>query len=104
MTFLTIFTSPKPFTDPHIATIQRNAIRSWQSLGEEVEVLLIGEEPGIAEAAVDLAKQRELSGMAREYLRRVPGSPPWRFDVVSIYQEEGAATDITLFRNAFLIS
>jgi hypothetical protein len=51
MPFLTIFSAPKPFTDPHIATIQRNAIRSWCSLGDEVEVFLVGDEPGLAEAA-----------------------------------------------------
>jgi hypothetical protein len=51
MPFLTLFSAPKPFTDPHINTIQRNAIRSWRCLGDDVEVLLIGEEPGMAEAA-----------------------------------------------------
>ncbi len=53
MTLLTIFTAPKPFTNPHIATIQRNAIRSWTALGPEVEALLVGEEDGIAEAAAE---------------------------------------------------
>ncbi len=53
MTFLTLFSAPKPFTDPHIATIQRNAIRSWTLL-PEVEVLLLGEETGLAEAAREL--------------------------------------------------
>jgi hypothetical protein len=48
---LTIFSAPKPFTNPHINTIQRNAIQSWLHLGAEVEVLLIGEETGLAEAA-----------------------------------------------------
>ena len=51
---LTIFTAPKPFTNPHIDLIQRNAIRSWVALGPEVEVLLIGEEEGLAEAAREL--------------------------------------------------
>jgi hypothetical protein len=54
MTELIIFTAPKPFTDPHIAVIQRNAIRSWQQLGAGVQVLLIGEEDGLAQAAEDL--------------------------------------------------
>ena len=57
MTFLTIFTAPKPFTDPHIDTIQRNAIRSWLHLGEDVEVLLVGEEQGLAEVAVEYGVQ-----------------------------------------------
>jgi hypothetical protein len=52
MPFLTIFTAPKAFTDPHIATIQHNAIRSWMSAGAgDVQVLVIGEEAGLAEAA-----------------------------------------------------
>lgn len=50
MPLLTLFTAPKPFTDPHIATIQRNALRSWLLL-PEVEVLLLGDEPGLAEVA-----------------------------------------------------
>jgi hypothetical protein len=54
VTTLTIFTVPKPFFNPHIATIQRNAIQSWLHLGEEVEVLLIGQEPGLTELATEL--------------------------------------------------
>jgi hypothetical protein len=52
-TLLTIFTAPKPFIHPHISLIQRNAIRSWHHLGEQVNVLLIGDEPGTAEFAAD---------------------------------------------------
>jgi hypothetical protein len=51
MTFLTVFTAPKPFTNPHINNIQRNAIQSWIHLGSEVEVLLMGNEQGMAEVA-----------------------------------------------------
>lgn len=51
---LTIFTAPKPFTNPHIATIQRNAIRSWLALGQQVEVILVGDEDGIAEVVEEL--------------------------------------------------
>lgn len=54
MTQLTLFTAPKPFTNPHIALIQRNAIRSWLQLGSEVEVLLLGDEEGMAEEASKL--------------------------------------------------
>ena len=62
-----------------------------------------------AESAVDGEKQRELAGMAREYLRRIPGAPATRFDVVSIYVADageggGAAPQITLFRNAFAVA
>jgi hypothetical protein len=51
MSFLTVFTAPKPFTNPHIAAIQRNAIQSWLHLGDDVTVLLIGEEDGLGEVA-----------------------------------------------------
>src|SRR5512134_2760194 len=50
MSLITIFSAPKPFTDPHMATIQRNAIKSWTLL-PDVEVILLGEEVGLAEAA-----------------------------------------------------
>ena len=53
MALLTIFSAPKSFTNPHIATIQRNAIQSWLHLGPEVTVLLVGEEAGLAEVAAE---------------------------------------------------
>ncbi len=53
MSLITLFSAPKPFTDPHIAMIQRNAIRSWTLL-PNVDVLLLGEETGLAEAAKEL--------------------------------------------------
>ena len=53
MTFLTVFSAPKPFTNPHIDTIQRNAIQSWQHLGPDVEAYLVGHEDGMAEVAVE---------------------------------------------------
>lgn len=54
MAQITLFTAPKPFTNPHIATIQQNALRNWQQLGPQVEVLVIGDEPGLASAANEL--------------------------------------------------
>lgn len=51
MAEMMIFSAPKPFTNPHIAVIQRNAIRSWVALGANVRVVLVGEEEGLAEAA-----------------------------------------------------
>jgi hypothetical protein len=50
MAFLTIFTAPKPFTNPHIAVIQSNAVQAWKLLAD-AEVILIGDEAGIPEAA-----------------------------------------------------
>ena len=53
MPLITLFSAPKPFTDPHIALIQRNAIQSWTLL-PDVEILLLGEETGLAEAAHEM--------------------------------------------------
>src|SRR5512135_780801 len=50
MSLITMFSAPKPFTDPRISTIQNNAIASWTRL-KDVEVLLLGEEHGLEEAA-----------------------------------------------------
>lgn len=49
MAQLTIFATPKPFTDSHIDLIQQNAIGSWLQLGEDVEVVLVGDEEGYSE-------------------------------------------------------
>ena len=53
MSLITIFSAPKPFIDPHIAIIQRNALQSWLHLGDQVDVLLVGDEPGLAETAAE---------------------------------------------------
>ncbi|MCB0100764.1 MAG: hypothetical protein H6635_11720 [Anaerolineales bacterium] len=53
MSLITLFSAPKPFTNSHIAMIQRNAIKSWTLL-PDVEVILLGEETGLAEAAKEL--------------------------------------------------
>ena len=52
---LAIFTAPKSFSNPHIRTIQRNAIRSWKALGDAVEIWLVGDEEGVAETAAEFA-------------------------------------------------
>jgi hypothetical protein len=49
MSLLTLFSAPKPFTDPSIELIQRNAIASWARL-PDVDVFLIGDEEGVADA------------------------------------------------------
>ncbi len=51
---LTIFATPKPF-EGKSAWIQRNAIRSWTLLRPACEVILMGDEPGIAGVAAELA-------------------------------------------------
>ncbi len=51
---VTFFTAPKPFTNSHINIIQRNAVRSWKNLGDSIQIFLMGNDAGIAEAAKDL--------------------------------------------------
>jgi len=54
-----------------------------------------------AESAVDFEKQRDLSKVARSFLRKTHSDPPCRFDIVSVYLEPGCDPDIVLFKNAF---
>jgi putative endonuclease len=56
-----------------------------------------------AEAAVDRHKRREVAQVARQYLRRLPPSCQWRFDIVSVYYEGlRSRPQIEVFRNASL--
>lgn len=55
------------------------------------------------EAAVDRHKRREVAAVARDYLRRMPPSCQWRFDVVSVYYDRSASQpQIEIFRNSSL--
>lgn len=54
-----------------------------------------------AEAAVHRDKMRELAGMAKLFLRRLPAGTRFRFDVVSVYLAEGDDPEVTLFKDAF---
>jgi hypothetical protein len=67
MTRLTLFTLPKGFVEPHIAMIQRNALESWRQLGPDVEVLLMGDDPGVAEAAAEFGMTHVGSPATSEY-------------------------------------
>jgi putative endonuclease len=55
-----------------------------------------------AESAVDDEKSRMLCRMARQYLQALPAVPDQvRFDVLSIYFENGQPAEFELFRGAF---
>ncbi len=57
-----------------------------------------------AEAAVDHDKQRDLSSVARDFLRRLPPCQ-WRFDVLAVYYEaQSSHPSFELFQNAFSVS
>jgi putative endonuclease len=56
-----------------------------------------------AEAAVDRHKRREIAEVAREYLRPLPPSCQWRFDIVTVYYEHQMnRAQIEVFRNSSL--
>ena len=56
-----------------------------------------------AEAAVDREKRRKLLAVARECLRHLPSSCPWRLDVISVnYDRQSRRPQIELFRNVSL--
>ena len=58
-----------------------------------------------AEAAVGPEKRRELVYVAREYLRRLPPSCQWRFDVLTVYYDRHSRQpQFELFQNAFQMS
>ena len=95
MSLITLFSAPKPFTDPHIATIQRNAIKSWTLL-PDVEVILLGEETGLAEAASGLGV-KHISNVARN----ANGTPL----ISSMFQlaRESSNSDLLCIINADII-
>ncbi len=95
MPLITFFSAPKPFTNPHIAMIQRNAIRSWTLL-PDVEVILLGEEDGLAEAA------EELGVMHIPHVTRNESGTPL---ISSMFQlaRENAHSDLLCIINADMI-
>ncbi len=95
MPLITLFSAPKPFTDPHIAMIQRNAIKSWTLL-PDVEVILLGEETGLAEAARELGVKQ-----IKNVARNESGTPL----ISSMFQlaRENSSSDLLCIINADMI-
>ncbi|NMB53729.1 MAG: glycosyltransferase family 2 protein [Leptolinea sp.] len=91
---ISIFTAPKPFTNPHIAIIQRNAIRSWKAIG--ADVILVGDEEGIAEAARDLDVRHEPCVVHNTY-----GTP--KIDSIFELGRKAATGDLLAYINADII-
>ncbi len=61
---ITIFTVPKPFIDEHIKIIQKNAISSWLKLEPKCEIILVGDEKGVAETALEFGV-KHLAGIKK---------------------------------------
>ncbi len=93
---ITIFAAPKPFVDSHIATIQRNAIRSWLALGPQVEVLLVGDEAGIARVA------RELGVKHLGAVERNPKGTPLISAIFALAQQ-AAVYPVSVYANSDII-
>ncbi|OGR98582.1 MAG: hypothetical protein A2V88_07695 [Elusimicrobia bacterium RBG_16_66_12] len=92
---ITLFSIPKPFRH-HIGLIQRNAVESWVRLGPTVQVILMGDEDGVAEIAAANGVQH-IAGIERNEF----GTPLVR----SIFgrAEEAARHDLLCYANADII-
>jgi hypothetical protein len=92
---VSLFAIPKPF-EGHVGAIQMNAVRSWVALRPRCEIILLGDEPGTAEAAArwDLRYLPEVA-------RNERGTPLLH----SVFEqaERAAAHDILCYVNADII-
>jgi hypothetical protein len=55
---ITLFTTAKPFLG-HSGIIQRNALQSWKRLHSDVEIILFGDEEGVAEVCAEFGLRHE---------------------------------------------
>jgi hypothetical protein len=92
---ITLFTVPKPMEGEFIR-IQENAVGSWRILGPEVEILLLGEESGVA----DLAKRMGVRHLP-DVVRNEYGTP--RIDDIFRIGQQAAAEPILCYINADII-
>jgi hypothetical protein len=92
---LTIFSPPKPFQG-RIDVIQRNAIESWVALGDEVEVMLVGDELGLADVAAEYGL-----GHIEDVARNKYGTP--LLDDIFSKVRRAAANDLLCYVNADII-
>ncbi|MEX2288094.1 MAG: hypothetical protein WD648_13450 [Planctomycetaceae bacterium] len=92
---LTVFTAPKPF-EGHVGVIQRNAIRSWQLLDRDCEVILFGNEAGTAEVARELSLRHVPDVARNEY-----GTP--RLDDLFAQAEQQSQHSLLCYANSDII-
>lgn len=92
---LTVFTVPKPFV-ARIGEIQRRALASWIALAPDVQVLVLGDEQGAAEAARD-AGAEHLPDLARTE----HGTP--RLDAAFAAADAAARHRLRCFVNADIV-
>jgi hypothetical protein len=92
---VTIFTTCKPFQG-RFRTIQRNALRSWKSLGPECETIIFGAEPGVREHCAEFGF-RHIPNVTRSEF----GTP--LLNGLFEGAETQASTDLLVFVNADII-
>jgi hypothetical protein len=92
---LTIFSIPKAFTD-FIERIQINAIKSWLQLEPSCEVILFGDDPGVADTAKSLGVKHIPSIAKNEFGTPLLSSA---FDVA----QELAQNDTLMYVNSDII-
>lgn len=96
MSLITIFITPKGFDREHITLIQRNAIRSWKALGSDVDILLIGDDPGVEENAKALGVRH-----IRDVKRNASGTP--MLDDIFRLARENSDSPLLAYVNADII-
>jgi hypothetical protein len=91
---ITFFSTPKAF-EGHIGIIQRNAIRSWMAIKPQPEIILLGDEKGIAE----IAEEYNLHHIAN--IKTQDNTP--LLDDIFIKAKNSASNDYLCFINTDII-
>jgi hypothetical protein len=92
---ITLFSVPKPM-EGEFARLQVNAVGSWRALDSEVEILLLGEETGVADCAGRFGA-RHLPEVARTEM----GTP--RVDDIFLQAERAARANLLCYVNADIL-
>lgn len=92
---LTIFACPKAFSG-HIGIIQRNAVLSWTKLTPRPDIILLGDDPGVAEIA------RELNLIHLPIVQRTEAGTPLASHLFAL-AEEAANAPVLAYVNADII-
>jgi hypothetical protein len=92
---ITIFTAPKAMRGD-ADRIQRNAIGSWLRLDPDVQVILVGDDPGVADAARELGAEHFGGVEPNEH-----GTP--RLDLVFAAARDHARHRLLCFANADIV-
>lgn len=93
---ITLFTCPKSFENAHNGIIQENAIASWRSLGDEIEIILCCDDPGVSE----IAKKYDCKHIPE--IRRNKAGTPLLSDIFAKSQEV-ASFEMVCYLNSDII-